>query len=186
MVVAGALTAQAPIPPLPDRTGWGVHVLSVARDPRGTIWVGTYGHGIFRLPAGATAWQPIRHDSTDTSISWDFVPALAFGARGQIWYGTLGNGWGLSIDGGATWKNWAYKQLGPEWQYVTPSGIVVRGDTTVIGTGGRQGGAAAGDSVAATGSNLVPLIQAAIVLIVGGSLLASVARRRRAERLAAA
>ena len=106
----------------------------VARDPRGATWVGTYGHGIYRLPVGATAWESIRHDSTETSISWDFVQALAFGARGQIWYGTLGNGWGLSTDGGATWKNWAFKQLGPEWQYVTPSGIVVRGDTTVIGT----------------------------------------------------
>ncbi|HEX5964018.1 MAG TPA: peptidoglycan DD-metalloendopeptidase family protein [Gemmatimonadales bacterium] len=126
--------AQAPIPPLPDSTGWGVHVLAVARDARGAIWVGTYGHGIYRLPVGATVWEPIRHDSTETSISWDFVQALTFGARGQIWYGTIGNGWGLSTDGGATWKNWAYKQLGPEWQYVTPSGIVVRGDTTVIGT----------------------------------------------------
>jgi len=62
------------------------------------------------------------------------VQALGFGARGQIWYGTIGNGWGLSTDGGATWKNWTYQQLGPEWQYVAPSGIVVRGDTTLIGT----------------------------------------------------
>ncbi len=137
----GALTllatqagAQGQIPALPDSTGWGVHVLAVARDPRGAIWVGTYGHGIFRLPVGATAWEPIRRDTTDTSISWDFVQALAFGARGQIWYGTIGNGWGLSTDGGATWKNWRYKELGPEWQYVAPSAIVVRGDTTVIGT----------------------------------------------------
>jgi murein DD-endopeptidase MepM/ murein hydrolase activator NlpD len=129
-----ASLAQGLLPPLPDSTGWGVHVLSVARDSRGAIWVGTYGHGIYRLPVGATAWEPIRHDSTETSISWDFVQALAFGVRGQIWYGTLGNGWGLSTDGGATWKNWAFKQLGPQWQYVTPSGIVVRGDTTIIGT----------------------------------------------------
>ena len=57
-----------------------------------------------------------------------------FGARGQIWYGTVGNGWGLSTDGGATWKNWTYDQLGPEWQYVAPAGIVVRGDTTVVAT----------------------------------------------------
>ena len=125
--------AQA-IPPLPDSTGWGVHVLTVARDPRGVIWVGTYGQGIYRLPVGATAWEAIRHDTTATSISWDFVQAIGFGARGQLWYGTVGNGWGLSTDGGATWKNWAYKQLGPEWQYVAPSGIVVRGDTTLIGT----------------------------------------------------
>jgi murein DD-endopeptidase MepM/ murein hydrolase activator NlpD len=126
---------QAHIPPLPDSTGWGVHVLAVARDPQGTIWVGTYGQGIFRLPAGATSWESIRHDSTNAgSISFDFVQALAFGSRGEIWYGTVGNGWGLSTDGGKSWKNWTYDQLGPEWQYVAPSGIVVRGDTTVIGT----------------------------------------------------
>jgi len=126
--------AQGGIPPLPDSTGWGVHVLAVARDAQGAIWVGTYGQGIYRLPAGATAWQSIRHDSTSTSISQDFIQALAFGSRGEVWYGTIGNGWGLSADGGATWKNWAFAQLGPEWQYVAPSGIVIRGDTTVIAT----------------------------------------------------
>jgi hypothetical protein len=138
--------AQAKLPPLPDSTGWGVPVLAVARDAQGTIWVGTYGRGIYRLPAGDSVWQSIRHDTTsaDTtgrrdstmsnSISWDFVHAFGFGSRGEIWYGTVGNGWGLSTDGGKTWKNWAYNQLGPEWQYVAPSGIVVRGDTTVIGT----------------------------------------------------
>src|SRR4051812_21806073 len=125
---------QNTIPPLPDSTGWGVHVLAVARDAQGSIWVGTYGQGIYRLPLGATAWQSIRHDTTATSISHDFIQALAFGSRGEIWYGTVGNGWGLSTDNGATWKNWTFDQLGPEWQYVAPSGIVVRGDTTVIGT----------------------------------------------------
>jgi murein DD-endopeptidase MepM/ murein hydrolase activator NlpD len=131
--------AQAKLPPLPDSTGWGVHVLAVARDAQGAIWVGTYGQGIYRLPAGTETWESIRHDtttadSTNMSISWDFVHAFGFGSRGEIWYGTVGNGWGLSSDGGKTWKNWTYGQLGPEWQYVTPSGIVVRGDTTVIGT----------------------------------------------------
>src|SRR5215207_11217579 len=127
--------AQGKLPPLPDTTGWGVHVLAVARDPQGAIWVGTYGRGIYRLPLGATAWQSIRHDTTtSTSISWDFVHALAFGSRGEIWYGTVGNGWGLSTDGGKIWKNWTYNQLGPEWQYVAPSGIVVKSDTTMIGT----------------------------------------------------
>jgi murein DD-endopeptidase MepM/ murein hydrolase activator NlpD len=132
--MAGPATGQSSLPPLPDSTGWGVHVLSVARDAQGAIWVGTYGKGIYRLPLGGDAWQPIRHDTTSRSISWDFVQALAFGSRGEIWYGTVGNGWGLSTDGGATWKNWTYRELGPEWQYVAPSGIVVRGDTTVIAT----------------------------------------------------
>jgi murein DD-endopeptidase MepM/ murein hydrolase activator NlpD len=131
-------SAQAPekMPPLPDTTGWGVHVLDVGRDARGSIWVGTYGKGIYRLPYGAEQWQVVRRDTTSgsRSISWDFVHAFAFGSRGEIWYGTLGNGWGLSTDGGASWKNWTYDQLGPEWQYVAPSGIAVRGDTVMIAT----------------------------------------------------
>ena len=134
LVLAPPLAAQADLPPLPDSTGWGMHVLAAARDPQGALWVGTYGRGMYRLPAGGTAWEAIRRDSSGTSISWDFVQAFAFGPRGQVWYGTLGNGWGLSLDGGRTWKNWTYDQLGPEWQYVAPNGIVTRGDTTVIAT----------------------------------------------------
>jgi murein DD-endopeptidase MepM/ murein hydrolase activator NlpD len=146
MTLAWRVDGQTKLPPLPDTTGWGVHVLAVARDAQGTIWVGTYGQGIFRLPVGTETWQQLRHDTTsaDTagrpdstrskSISWDFVHAFGFGSRGEIWYGTVGNGWGLSTDGGRTWRNWTYNQLGPEWQYVAPSGIVTRGDTMVIGT----------------------------------------------------
>src|SRR5436190_422104 len=44
------------------------------------------------------------------------------------------NGWGLSTDGGKTWKNWEFRELGPEWQYVAPNGIVTVGDTTYIAT----------------------------------------------------
>jgi len=124
------------IPQLPDSSGWGVHVLTVARAPDEAIWVGTYGQGIFVLRPGAASWQRI-HSSPDTAahaISWDFVHAFGFGLYGEVWYGTVGNGWGLSIDGGRTWKNWEFGQLGPEWQYVAPNGIVTRGDTTYIGT----------------------------------------------------
>jgi murein DD-endopeptidase MepM/ murein hydrolase activator NlpD len=137
---AAALLAQAApprpptIPAIPDSTGWGVHVLAIARDPTGGLWAGTYGQGIFRLRPGSTVWERIRHDTTAASISWDFVHAFAFGPRGEIWYGTVGNGWGLSRDSGATWTNWTFTQLGPEWQYVAPDGIVTRGDTTWVGT----------------------------------------------------
>lgn len=137
LLLAGSLNAQA-IPPLPDSSGWGVHVLAIARAPDSAIWVGTYGQGIFvlRKGAGSGEWERIR-SSSDTSqhaISWDFVHAFGFGPRGQVWYGTVGNGWGLSTDGGKTWKNWEFGQLGPEWQYVTPDGIRTRGDTTYIAT----------------------------------------------------
>ncbi len=137
VVASGRLAAQAApaaVPALPDSAGWGVHVLTVARDPGGALWVGTYGQGIYRLPPGGQTWESIRRDTTTNSISMDFVQAIAFGPRGEVWYGTVGNGWGLSLDGGRTWKNWTYDQLGPEWQYVIPDGIVVRGDTTVVAT----------------------------------------------------
>src|SRR5690348_9551839 len=129
------LAAQS-IPQLPDSTGWGVHVLALARAPDSAIWAGTYGQGIFVLRPHATAWEHISEsdDTSRHSISWDFVQALAFGPKGEVWYGTVGNGWGLSLDGGRTWKNWTYDQLGPEWQYVVPNGIAIRADTTVVAT----------------------------------------------------
>src|SRR6266487_4142139 len=145
-VVAAALCgvplAAQQIPHLPDSSGWGVHVLAIARAPDSAIWVGTYGEGIFVLRPGrgtgdgGGVWQRIRSssDTSKHSISWDFVHAFAFGPRGQVWYGTVGNGWGLSTDNGKTWKNWEFRQLGPEWQYVAPNGIVTRGDTTYIAT----------------------------------------------------
>lgn len=133
-VAATPLAAQTALPALPDSTGWGVHVLAARQDRSGGIWVGTYGQGIYYLAPDAARWRNVRSDTTDTSISWDFVHAFGFGPRGEIWYGTVGNGWGLSTDGGNTWQNWTFDELGPEWQYVTPDGIVTAGDTTVVAT----------------------------------------------------
>src|SRR5438128_5019921 len=135
LALASRLAAQA-LPPLPDTTGFGVHVLAVARAPDNAIWVGSYGQGIFVLRSGASSWEHIRYanDSAAHSISWDFVHAFGFGSNGAVWYGTVGNGWGLSTDGGKTWTNWELTALGPEWQYVTPNGIITRGDTVYIAT----------------------------------------------------
>jgi murein DD-endopeptidase MepM/ murein hydrolase activator NlpD len=131
----GFARAQS-LPPLPDTSGFGVHVLAIARAPDNAVWVGTYGQGIFVLRPGAGGWEQLRHsaDTAARSISFDFVHAFAFGPGGAIWYGTIGNGWGLSTDGGKTWTNWELAQLGPEWQYVAPNGIVTRGDTVYVAT----------------------------------------------------
>src|SRR5262245_31307823 len=44
-----------PLPPaLPDTTVFGTHVLGMARSPRGELGVGTYGKGIYMLPADTT------------------------------------------------------------------------------------------------------------------------------------
>ncbi len=125
------------LPPLPDPSGWGTHVLAIARAPDGAIWVGTYGQGIYVLRNGASAWENIRsdRDTSRHSISWDFVHAFAFGpGRQDVWYGTVGNGWGLSRDNGRSWRNWELKELGPKWQYVAPNGIITRGDTVFVAT----------------------------------------------------
>jgi murein DD-endopeptidase MepM/ murein hydrolase activator NlpD len=125
----GALTMPLPIP---DSTGWGVHVLTIAGAPNASIWVGTYGHGIYVWPRGGTEWRHI--PQSETGVSWGFVNSIAFHDSTHIWYGTVGNGFGYSADGGATWRNWTFDQLGPEWQYVAPDGIVVRRDTVYIAT----------------------------------------------------
>jgi len=136
LVAQAAPSSAQSLPPLPDTTGFGVHVLALGRAPDDAVWVGTYGQGIFVLRRGAGSWEQVKHsdDSTARTISFDFVHAFGFGPNGEIWYGTVGNGWGLSTDGGKTWTNWELKQLGPEWQYVAPNGIVTRGDTVYVGT----------------------------------------------------
>jgi len=134
LAAAPAARDQAPLPPLPDSTGWGVPVLALARAPDGAIWAGTYGEGIFVLRPGARAWDHLVSDTTPTSISMDFVHAFAFGRPGVVWYGTVGNGWGVSTDNGRTWRNWQFRELGPQWQYVAPNGIVVAHDTAYIAT----------------------------------------------------
>jgi len=137
VVSARAQTVQAPVT-LPDSAGIPTRILTQATRSNSDIWIGTYGRGIFVRPRGGgppETWRHLANRSGDTtSISFDFVNAIAFGPRGEIWYGTVGNGWGLSTDAGHTWKNWAYQALGPEWQYVAPDGIVTSGDTVVIGT----------------------------------------------------
>lgn len=130
--LAPGLVAQD-LPPLPEAS-FGTHVLTLARAPDGTVWAGTYGGGIAVLRPGAVGWRFLVPDTTATSISWGFVHAFAFAPDGAVWYGTLGNGWGRSTDGGRTWTNWTFSRLGPEYQYVAPNGLVMRGDTVYVAT----------------------------------------------------
>jgi hypothetical protein len=158
------IPGEAPLPSeLPD-TAFGTHVLVVARSPRDrSLWIGTYGRGIFVTRTDSTQkWRRIttvRGDST--SISWNFINSISFPKDSTIWYGTVGNGFGRSNDGGKTWRNWTFDQLGPEWQYVAPHGIRGRGDTVYIAT-------ADGLRVTTDNGNTFRCIQAA-ARIAGGS-----------------
>ncbi len=127
---AGPTRSLRPLPPLPDETSWGTHVLALARAPDGTVWVGTYGHGIFMLPPDAREWTQIR---AANGLAWDFVHAFAFSGR-DVWYGTIGGGFGVSRDRGRTWQNWTGEELGKQFLYVTPNGILANGDTVYVGT----------------------------------------------------
>jgi ligand-binding sensor domain-containing protein len=107
--------------------------MGVSRD--GEVWAGTYGRGIYHLPADSRQWQITETiEANDQSISWNFVNSFAFPADSSIWYGTVGNGFGRSADGGKTWSNWTIDQLGPQWQYVAHNGMQSRGDTVYIAT----------------------------------------------------
>src|SRR5438445_3826135 len=137
---ARAPTNAQSLPPLPDTTGFGVHVLALARAPDNALWVGTYGQGIFVLRQGAGSWEQMKHssDTTTRSISFDFVHAFGFGPRGEVWYGSVGHGWGLSTDGGKTSTTWARNALGPEGQSVARTAIVPRGGTVSVGPAGGR------------------------------------------------
>ena len=122
-------------PALPDTSGWGVHVLALRRAPDGAIWVGTYGAGIFVLPARREEWEQHPPTADSAGISSGFVNSIAVERDSvTVWYGTVGSGFGRSTDRGRTWRNWTSRELGPEWQYVAPDGIVTRGDTVYIAT----------------------------------------------------
>src|SRR2546427_7046981 len=98
--LAGAGSPQS-LPPLPDTTGFGVHVLALARAPDGAIWVGSYGQGLYVLRPGAGTWEHIGKsaDTAARSISWDLVHAFGFGPSAETRARTVGNGGGPSPAG---------------------------------------------------------------------------------------
>src|SRR2546428_193225 len=105
----GTATAQA-LPPLPDTTGFGVHVLALARAPDGAVWVGTYGQGIYVLRPGAGTWAEITDSAGAATaphvvgrIASQYVLALAAGPDGSLWAAHL-RGLARSADGGRTWS----------------------------------------------------------------------------------
>ena len=132
---AGAFRSESRPPQIPDTTGWGTHVLALKRAPNGALWAGTYERGIYNLRYDSlTRWrhyEPVNGDNT--SLGARFINSIAIANDSTIWYGSVGSGFGYTGNGGRTWRNWG-AELGREWQYVAPDGIVARGDTVYIAT----------------------------------------------------
>ncbi|MEO5509327.1 MAG: peptidoglycan DD-metalloendopeptidase family protein [Longimicrobiales bacterium] len=126
--------AQNP-PQLPDTTGWGVHVLALERSLSGMLWAGSYAEGLFSLGTDTVRrWKqfmPVRGDSN--SIGSKFINSIATAGDSVVWYGSVGDGFGYTTNLGRTWHNFG-GQLGREWVYVAPDGIVARGDSVYIAT----------------------------------------------------
>src|SRR5688500_19837362 len=64
-------------PVLPDTSGWGIHVLALRRAPDGAVWVGTYGAGLFVLPARKEEWVHHPPMADSTGVSSAFVNSIA-------------------------------------------------------------------------------------------------------------
>lgn len=128
---AGALQPLPPPPSLPDETGWGVHVLSMAGTPHRVTWVGTYDGELHRLAHRAREWEPV----APAAAAQGPVTSLAFDQRDSlvVWYGTAGGGFARSGDGGESWRAWPQSQAA-SWNWVVPRGIVVRRDTVYVAT----------------------------------------------------
>jgi hypothetical protein len=109
-------------PPLPDTTGWGVHLLAAASARDGTVWVGTHGRGVWRLAPGAEEWVQVGGHGIPASVQ-----ALAVG-EGALWWGSSNHGYGRWPDGRGEPKRWEPSAR------VALNGIVVAGDTAWIAT----------------------------------------------------
>jgi len=75
-----------------DIPGGGVasDVLCIVRDRSGSLWVGTSGHGLYRLNEGSGHLEAFRHSTTDaSSLSNDSVARLFVDHAGNLWAATL-------------------------------------------------------------------------------------------------
>ncbi|MGA7538405.1 MAG: two-component regulator propeller domain-containing protein [Steroidobacteraceae bacterium] len=65
-------------------------VISIAEDPEGILWVGTFGRGLARFNERTGRIRLYQHRSGDTqSLSNDTVPALLVDRQGRLWAATL-------------------------------------------------------------------------------------------------
>jgi ligand-binding sensor domain-containing protein/signal transduction histidine kinase len=67
----------------------GADVISICEDRSGSLWVGTYGHGLHRFDRQTGKFKTYRHNPADPySISNDVVMRLLVDHNGTLWAGT--------------------------------------------------------------------------------------------------
>ncbi|UCF59668.1 MAG: ATP-binding protein [Anaerolineaceae bacterium] len=65
-------------------------VEAMIEDPKGNLWIGTIGEGLFRLDAGRTTLTQFVHDPENPdSLSEDFIRGLYIDQYGALWVATF-------------------------------------------------------------------------------------------------
>jgi len=76
-----------------DSVAPGAFIHALYEDTRGTIWIGTYGRGLFRYNAKSHVCEQVKSDAGDYSnISNDYITSLYEDKDHNIWFTTEGNG----------------------------------------------------------------------------------------------
>jgi ligand-binding sensor domain-containing protein/signal transduction histidine kinase len=96
-------------------------VISIQEDASGTLWAGTYNHGLLRLDRRTGKFQTYRHDPADPySLSSDIVTRLLVDHNGSLWVATDD---GLNLFNAATGRFTVYK-LDPQKRNVSYLALV--------------------------------------------------------------
>lgn len=89
--------AEAGAPGWPEQSAASVQALAMMEN--GTVYAGSFGHGIFRTTDRGAVWMPVGSGVTDP-----FVLSLAITREGAIYAGTFRGGVFRSRDEGKTWQ----------------------------------------------------------------------------------
>ena len=109
---------------------------SLAVDPQGRVWVGTFSEGVFVLENGQ--WTSYNMDNSE--LSSNHVRSLAIDNAGRAW---LGTNWGLNVFDGQAWQ--AYRMHNSDLQDQDVNSVAVNGsgpalpDVTEKETGSMSG-----------------------------------------------
>jgi signal transduction histidine kinase/ligand-binding sensor domain-containing protein/DNA-binding response OmpR family regulator len=88
------------------RPGSSLSVTSLRLDRKGSLWVGTYHDGLFRIDLASHKYLQYTTDGTDREISSNDISCISADGSGRIWIGTLGRGIAIYDD-----KNHSFSHL---------------------------------------------------------------------------
>ena len=80
------------------------HVVALARDLQGNIWVGTEGDGVFRYDPDAEPESQWSQFTTNNGLGDNNAYAIACDQQGRIWVGQLNHG--VAVFNGDSWENY--------------------------------------------------------------------------------